>query len=390
MIPNTLIPAEATKLVVYTFNDTLGMSEECVEVELPEGAGYDFPTEAPLTEFQSVSDIHIGRSESAKHFKLLLEDIVKNSPNSSGLFANGDVIDAGSNVKLWTDLWNLYESVENAPDFFPGIGNHEYIGMSYDSGLASFLENMRLPAGYEKPTNTPYYDVWVNGFHYIFLADARTGGCDIGKEQYEWLEARLAEKEDDRPVFLFFHQPMKNTVAGSMESEGWWQLSDDTRLREIFAEHPEIVFFNGHTHWILDSYNTMYGGGDQAAIFNTASVSYLWHSYDVPGGEYQAGSEGFYVKVYKDKLLVLGRDFVNGKWVSSAQFVVEGRNTNTGVEPGPDQSEIDAAKLEALIEEIEKLDSADYTEESWNALVSALTSAKAALEDDDADVKAAL
>ena len=374
MTPNTLIPAEATKLLVYTYSDRFGMSEECVGVALPEGAGYDFPTDAPIIEFQSVSDIHIGRSESAEHFRLMLEDIVKNSPNSSGIFANGDLIDSGSKTSLWKELWDLYDSVENAPDFFPGIGNHEYNGMSHASGLESFIDNIRMPEGYAKPDGTQYYDVWVDGYHFIFLADARTSGCDIGETQYDWLEARLAEKKDDRPVFLFFHQPMKNTVAGSMESEGWWALQDDERMREILADHPEIFFFNGHTHWILDSYNTMYGGGDEAAIFNTSSVSYLWQSYDVPTGVYQEGSEGFYVKVYKDKVLLLGRDFANGKWVSSAQFVVNDRHTTL------EGANANASALETLIGEAEKLNAEDYTEESWSALVAALEAAKTALD----------
>ena len=45
-------------------------------------------------------------------------------------------------------------------------------------------------------------------------------------------------------------------------------------------------------------------------------------SQDIAGGERQTGSEGYYVRIYKDKLAVLGRDFVTGEWVSSAQFIV--------------------------------------------------------------------
>lgn len=376
MTPNTLIPAEATKLLVYTYSDFFGMSEECIEVALPDSAGYAFPTDTPIVEFQVVSDIHIGRSESAAHFKAALEDIAANSPGSIGIFANGDLIDEGSRTSLWGELWSIYDSVENAPAFFPGIGNHEYSGMNYNGGLSSFIENIRMPEGYEKPDGVPYYDVWVDGYHFIFLADAKQNGCNIGDEQYNWLEARLAEKTDDRPVFLFFHQPMKNTVAGSMESEGWWAIQDDARMRQILDAHPEIFFFNGHTHWILDSYNTMYGGGEKAAIFNTSSVSYLWQSYDVPTGVYQEGSEGFYVKVYKDRVLVLGRDFENGKWVSSAQFVLNGKNS-----PADDESaKVNNASLASLIGEVEKLNAADYTEESWAALSNALEGARAALE----------
>ena len=34
------------------------------------------------------------------------------------------------------------------------------------------------------------------------------------------------------------------------------------------------------------------------------------------------GSEGYYIRVYEDKVAVLGRNFVTGEWVSSAQFIV--------------------------------------------------------------------
>ena len=80
---------------------------------------------------------------------------------------------------------------------------------------------------------------------------------------------------------------------------------------------------HGHTHWILDSDNCMYDGeGKTATIFNTSSVAYLWHSYDLPTGERMTGSEGYYIRVYEDKVAVLGRNFVTGEGVSSAQFIV--------------------------------------------------------------------
>jgi hypothetical protein len=379
--PKTLIPAEATKLLVYTFNDTLGVSAECFEVVLPEGAGYDFPEEDPITEFQIVSDIHIGYAAVPYefNFRSALEDMAKNSPNSVGIFSNGDIIDRGENISLWHELWSIYDSVEGAPDFFPGIGNHEYIGLHYESGLSSFLNKAQWPEEYidDKPDGVPYYDVWVNGYHYIFLAST-TLGCKIGDEQYDWFEACLENKVDDRPVFVFLHQSMKDTVAGSSESEGWWQLEDDARMREIFSKHPEIFFFNGHSHWVLDSYNTMYGGGENAAMFNTSSVGYLWHAYDVPWGEHQDGSEGYYVRVYKDRVLLLGRDFINGKWVSSAQFVVNERYTDETKTPDF-KDPVNTEKLEALISEVETLKAEDYTEKSWSTFSAALVAAKEAL-----------
>jgi len=137
MTPNTLIPAEATRLLVYTYSDVCGVSSECITVELPEGAGYDFPTEEPIMEFQVISDTHIGHNSkpSSEHFELALRDIVLNGKNSVGIFINGDLIDNGSVLSQWTEFWRIYDSVENVPVLFPIIGNHEYKGFDHDTGF---------------------------------------------------------------------------------------------------------------------------------------------------------------------------------------------------------------------------------------------------------------
>ena len=139
-----------------------------------------------------------------------------------------------------------------------------------------------------------------------------------------WLDETLKKDTDGKPVFLFLHQPMLNTVSGSSTSEGWAGISNHKELKSVLDKYPNVIMFNGHTHWILDSDNCMFdGNGKTATIFNTASVAYLWHSYDVPTGERMTGSEGYYIRVYEDKIAVLGRNFVTGEWVSSAQFIVK-------------------------------------------------------------------
>ena len=321
MTPNTIIPAGATTLLIYTSNDRNGISESCLEVKLPDGAASkDFG--AVLSEFQIVSDIHIkadASNEYSKHFIGMLNDVVKNSPNSVGIFTVGDNVDRGDTASYWTYFRKHYESVKNAPAIYLGIGNHEYIGTNYTEGLKQFLANLNFPDG--STFDKPYYDVWVNGYHYIFIASENAGSSNLGKAQLKWLEEKINENRDGRPIFVFHHQPMLNTTSGSSAAEGWSGINNYSQLMAIVDKYPEVMMFNGHTHWILDSDNCMYEG-ENVKIFNTSSVAYLWHSYDIVTGERQTGSEGYYVRIYKDKIAVLGRDFVTGEWVSSAQFLV--------------------------------------------------------------------
>ena len=69
-------------------------------------------------------------------------------------------------------------------------------------------------------------------------------------------------------------------------------------------------------------------------IFNTASVAYLWSDAQAT----IKGAQGYFVKVYKDKVLVLGRDFDNEQWLASAQYLVQ-YGSESPVEPEkPDSS----------------------------------------------------
>ena len=85
------------------------------------------------------------------------------------------------------------------------------------------------------------------------------------------------------------------------------------------------MFFNGHTHWTMDSKGNIFEGTEDLPIkiFNCASVSYLWSSYNVVTGENLNGSQGYYIEMYDGKVFVRGRDFIEGKWIASAQYLVE-------------------------------------------------------------------
>ena len=325
------IPEGATSLLMYAQNGVHGISEEYYAMQLPDDVkAYKFPEEKPLMEFQVVSDAHISTALHAEHFESMLKDIAKNSPDSAGIFAIGDMVEQGSSAVQWNTLWSIYDSVEGAPNMYLGMGNHEAYGFQmYSSVLDTFLENLRLPEGYEKP-DTPYYDLWIGGIHFIFLGDSELPvdgqRATIGYEQYGWLAEKLAENADGRPIFLFMHQPLRDTVAGSYADQGWWGIEDGDVLRAMLEEYPQVIMFNGHTHWTLDTETSMYGSDETAVIFNTASVGYLWSSYYRVAGEYLEGSQGYYVKIYEDMILVQGRDFAENEWIPTAQFMLSGRS----------------------------------------------------------------
>lgn len=72
-------------------------------------------------------------------------------------------------------------------------------------------------------------------------------------------------------------------------------------------------------------------------IFNTASVAYLWNDDSVS----IEGAQGYFITAYEDMIIVRGRDFANGKWISSAQFFTD-YSTLPDEEPeGPEEDPSD-------------------------------------------------
>jgi len=168
----------------------------------------------------------------------------------------------------------------------------------------------------------PYHDHWIGGYHFIFLGSEspHPKDCDLSEAQLTWLQDRLAEEAaSDRPIFIFLHQPLRDTVAGSMSEQGWYGVNQDAALKEVLSGYPQAILFTGHTHWQLEAERMMFDGqGAMPSMFNASSVAYLWTDQD----EHLTGSEGLQVEIYEDRIVVRGRDFVKRSWIAGAEYEV--------------------------------------------------------------------
>lgn len=269
----------------------------------------------PLLTFQIITDTHVTADPSHEYnqnFGRALQDLADHAQGSSGIMHIGDITDHGFGEE-YDEVHRILKLHQAAlPEIRYTLGNHD-VGLGHwESRLAMYTSRMGMPG--------PYHDHWIGGYHFIFMGteEGLPTFCNLSDEQLRWLDRKLGEKLD-QPVFLFLHQPLKDTVAGSLESQEWYGVTQDKELRSILSKYPQTLLFTGHTHWELEVDNTMYpGNGETATMFNSASVAYLWTNAD----EHKNGSQGFYVEVYPDKVLVKGRDFTTGSWIESAQYEV--------------------------------------------------------------------
>ena len=343
MPSHTIIPAEAKMLLFYASNGA-SLSEEAVSVTLPANAGYDLSAK-PNVEFQVLSDIHVTTDAGAtnevkysnKHFTMMLEDVQSNSPNSIGIFVVGDIANTGAAAE-YKKVLSLYYDVKlngkgNVPELHISIGNHDWLQGNPNKQFQTYAT--LLNSNLAKQPDTVYYDEVINGYHFIYLGGEQNSlRAAMSDEQLTWFDNRMAEitaEDPNKPVFVFLHQSFYNTVAGSLPGQGWDGVVDEEKLKAVMEKYGQIVLSNGHSHWELNSDSNMYAGDTSSPVaFNTASVSYLWSSYNVMGGEHLDGSHGYYFRVYDDKIVVLGRDFESQKFVPSACYVVK-RNDIQGV-----------------------------------------------------------
>lgn len=311
----------------------------------------------PLLTFQIITDTHVTADPAHEYnlnFGRALQDLAVHAQGSSGIMHIGDITDHGF-AEEYAEVHRILQLHQAAlPEIRYTLGNHD-VGLGHwESRLAMYTSRMGMPG--------PYHDHWIGGYHFIFLGteEGLPTFCNLSDEQLKWLDRKLGEKAavgpfpgtrvvDDleiymqppvaheldgqlelelesgaaalteRPIFLFLHQPLKDTVAGSLESQEWYGVTQDKELRSILAKYPQTLLFTGHTHWELEVDNTMHpGNGETATMFNAASVAYLWTNAD----EHKTGSQGFYVEVYADKVLIRGRDFTTGSWIEAAQYEV--------------------------------------------------------------------
>lgn len=325
---NVIIPAGATRLLVYAMNDATGeLSDACVALDLPANAAHRAPDTASNADLFVMSDIHITLNITHTHnknFANMLADVASINRDALGIFVVGDIADTG-NQQEYKNMQSIYTAAGQLPPIFMAVGNHDQSGLAFDAANEQFLQYAPLPDG-SHPTDTSY-DFWLGGYHFIFLGGDVAAGlhASFNRHTMTWLKEKIEENRDPaRPVFVFLHQSLSNTVSGSLPGEGWSGVDNESMLRNTLKDYPEVMLFNGHSHWTMDSVGNMFEGDDKlpCRIFNCASVAYLWSGYNVVTGEHLDGSQGYMVKLYDGRLYVLGRDFAKGEWIAAAQYCI--------------------------------------------------------------------
>ena len=107
---------------------------------------------------------------------------------------------------------------------------------------------------------------------------------------------------------------------------------DEKRFKQLLAEYKNVVFFNGHSHWSYDmqKYNRELNisdyDGKYAPMVHVSSVAAPRTVTDtslVQKSNPGYMSEGLYMTVYNDMLLIRAVDFISGEFLAYATYIVK-------------------------------------------------------------------
>ncbi len=343
-----VIPQGATHLWVYNKDN----NARYATIAIPPHTGMPSVSD-PLYTFSILSDIHVAANSAAQQTNLANAlHYVKNSTQSSAIVTVGDNVDNGT-----PGAWNAFNSIRSSYissslPMYSAIGNHEFKDANGTSSSTAALDSEYLTrfknnavSGVPGMTsvNTVYYSFELNGCKFIMLGSEGQSTLSAGmprehayitQTQINWFqnEVNAAKAADpNKPVFVFLHQPLKNTVSGSLEArnpviQDWWGIAESTaaeaQIRSIIENNTNILLFTGHTHWEFNSLSpVLYDSSKSSAYINAASVGYLWNDNNID--EYSIdGSQGYIVEIHSGFLYLRGRDFAKNAWSLSAQYII--------------------------------------------------------------------
>jgi predicted MPP superfamily phosphohydrolase len=269
----------------------------------------------PQLVFPVISDIHIKSNNTLnlEKFVTTLQQLNEVCPQQDAFMAVGDLTDNGY-VKEYDDFMAAYKANKH-PQAKPmfAIGNHDYWnGLSVADAQTRFLEKTGMEA--------IYYHQVINGYHFIVLGteDGLTEGT-FSVKQISWLAEQLKVAENDdkkKPIFVFHHQPIKDTVYGSE-----WGFNENRDLfYQTLAPYPQVISFSGHTHYPLDDPKIIHQK-DFTSI-GTSTGAYLWLDDGRIQGEVPEGAsllnQALIVEVYHNKVIIKRRDIHHNDWTGEA------------------------------------------------------------------------
>ena len=260
-----------------------------------------------------------------------IEDLKEFDGKFDSLVLVGDLTEYGEK----DEYEMLSELLKPIADKFSSIfavpGNHDIRLKSFAGQTKRFSQFLSsVKNGVPNPVGRYWFSKEVGGYKFIMLgSDSATfEGSYLSDKQLSWIDNELKTADKSKPVFVFNHQPLKNTngLPKTFLGRGKWRGSvgwQSDKLRSVFEKYNNVIYITGHLHYCTSEYTYEDCGSFKAV--NAPTVGVINH------GPYKRFTQGLIFNVFDDRVEIHSRVFGEGKYVDSSvknsEFVI---NINKG------------------------------------------------------------
>lgn len=255
--------------------------------------------------FMAISDTHANAKGDINDVILnnALQDAVSNNVKSVSVV--GDLTDYGTDAQYNTFMTTMNKYPQLDRNY--ALGNHDVRWMGgFETAEDRFLSHTGMPG--------VYFDKWIDGYHFIYLgteADDKDSAY-LSDTQLKWLEAKLAEgAKQDKPIFLFVHQPLGNTVSMTKPEDSYQSDEvQDQKFKDIVGKYPQSVLVTGHVHDDIRLPGTLYNK-QYFTMIRDGAIKYN------PSYTKEPGAQGLIFDIYADRVVINGRDFATKSTIAT-------------------------------------------------------------------------
>lgn len=235
----------------------------------------------PVMRFVAASDTHIktlgdkGCQRVSKMMKTAyaVSDADKDYKNLDAVVFSGDLTDDG-----WFESFAAFTATTNA-ELHEGTERLAVVAKSHDGYM--FGKNSLKVYSAMTGQETDFHRV-INGFHFIGVSRSATIN-HYTDSQVEWLDAEIAKavsENPEKPVFVFQHEHVLDTVYGSSETDGWGL---DT-FSDVLGKYPQAIHISGHSHFPANDPRAIWQ--DSFTAINDGGLSYYELAVDGKNGQF--------------------------------------------------------------------------------------------------------
>ena len=258
------------------------------------------------------------------YFTAACEDVANSKTKFDAMLIAGDIVENGLLCEY--DHVTEYLPTKNIRNYIMASGNHDVRMRPYKTTVkrfTKFANDMNTSVGSSLSIDALHYQYKIKGYTFLVLGTDRTEFEEayLSDAQLTWLDKSLKKAAGNgKPVFVTVHQPFKDshglpdTWGSPIDSAGSIGPQSDA-LKDILKKYKNVILISGHLHTGIGQYT--YEKIDGIHSINLPSLT-----IDNKDGRITDNGQGFWVEVFRSKVVFHARNFAQGKDIPKEDIVI--------------------------------------------------------------------